>query len=220
MYNKRKILIVALLFLSVALIFSSYVRSDVYAKSRVTRGPIECNNLADDELIRCCQTETDSKGVKITYCTVCDNTAPPSNCTPRTEARQIKLPPSDLATTELTPTVSPPKDYPPLTTDNLEKLSTTTLQPKTTSCPDGSAPDAKGNCPTAENKTPPPPSSDNLQLKGGSESNSNNNDNNDNNNPTSDHHHQGNDLGKKVGEQESTTTKKGSNNDNSPTPPP
>jgi hypothetical protein len=211
MYNIRATLVVALLFLAVALIFGSYGRSDVFAKPAVTRGPIECDNLFDNDIIRCCQTETDSKGIAIKYCTFCDNTAPPSNCTPRTQVSEIKLPPSDLATAEQTPTVSPPKDYPPLTTENLEKLPTTTLQQKTKLCPDGSAPDAKGNCPTAENKTPPPPSSDNKQLKGESESEKNiKNDNNNNNHPNSDHNHKGNDLGKTEGGPETKKSDAGS----------
>ena len=207
MYNNRAILIAALvLFLAIALIFGSYARSDVvFAKSRgVTRGPIECNNLPDNDLIKCCQTETDSKGVEITYCTICDNTAPPSDCGPRKPVSEIKLPPSDLPTVEQTPTVSQPKvlsgkNLSSLSTGTIEEQPSTTLQQqKTTSCPDGSTPDAKGNCPTAENKTPPPPpSSDNQQLKkGGSELKSNNDNNN---NPTSDHKQKGNDLGKVEG---------------------
>ena len=80
----------------------------------------------------------------------------------------------------------------------------------TTSCPNGSTPDAKGNCPpnaTLQTLKQPSSDSNNLgKLKGGSESKSNSDNNNDN--PTSDHHHKGNDLGKKEGGSE---TKKGSN---------
>jgi hypothetical protein len=200
--NKPTILTVALLlFLAIALLFGLGARSDVaFAESKVTKGPIECENTTDNKQIYCCQTETDSKGVEIKYCTLCDNTAPPSNCSPRTEAR-VKLPTSDLPTVEQTPTLSPPKV---LSGKNLSSLSTGTIeeqqppttlqQQKTTTCPDGSTPNDNGNCPSAKNKTPPPPppSSDNKQLKGESESNSNDENNN---NPTSDHNKKGNDVG-------------------------
>jgi hypothetical protein len=216
MYSIRATLVVALLFLAVALIFGSYGRSDVFAKSKVTRSPIECDNLANDnDVIRCCQTETDSKGIAIKYCTFCDNTAPPSNCTPRTQVSEIKLPTSDLPTVEQTPPkVLSGKNLSSLSTSTIEEQPSTTLQQqKTTTCPDGSTPDDKGNCPTAENKTPPPPSSDNKQLKGESESEKNiNNDNNDNNNnhPNSDHNHKGNELGKTKGGSETKKTDAGS----------
>ncbi|HKO64143.1 MAG TPA: hypothetical protein VJU13_02995 [Candidatus Nitrosocosmicus sp.] len=90
---------------------SSHDSSDIgfAKKSKVTKGPIECNNYLDNDLITCCQTETDSKGVEIKYCTNCDNTVPPSNCTPRYQAREIKTSPSDLPAVEQDPTVSPPR---------------------------------------------------------------------------------------------------------------
>jgi hypothetical protein len=195
------------LFLAITLIFGWYGRPNVaFAKSRgVTRGPIECENTADNLVITCCQTETDSKGVEIKYCTICENTSPPSNCEPRFEDKtRVKLPTSDLPTVEQTPTVSQSKV---LSGKNLSSLSTGTIeeqqppttlqQQKTTTCPDGSTPDDNGNCPSAKNKTTPPPlSSDNKQLKGESESEKNIKNDNNNNNPTSDHNNKkGNDLG-------------------------
>jgi hypothetical protein len=65
-------------------------------------------------------------------------------------------------------------------------------QPTTKICPDGSQPDANGNCPTG--------TTNNQQVS-----------------PPSLQHHKHNNL---PGGQELTTTKKGNNNDNSPTPPP
>ena len=217
MYNTRATLVVALLFLAVAFIYASYGRSDVFAKPAVTRSPIECDNLANDnDVIRCCQTETDSKGIEIKYCTFCDNTAPPSNCTTRTPVSELKLPPSDLPTVEQTPTVSPPKvlsgkNLSSLSTGTIEEQPSTTLQQqKTTTCPDGSTPDDNGNCSTAENKTPPPSSSDNKQLKGESESEKNIKTDNNNNHPNSDDNHQGNDLGKTEGGSETKKSDAGS----------
>jgi hypothetical protein len=193
------------LFLAITLIFGSYGRPNVaFAKSRgVTRGPVECENTPDNLVITCCQTETDSKGVEIKYCTICDNTAPPSNCGPRFEdPTRAKLPTSDLPPVEQTPTVSPPKvlsgkNLSSLSTGTIEEQPSTTLQQqKTTTCPDGSTPDDNGNCPSVKDKTTPPTlSSDNLQLKGESESEKNIKNDNNNNNPTSDHNKKGNDLG-------------------------
>ena len=194
------------LFLAITLIFASYGRPNVaFAKSRgVTRGPVECENTPDNLVITCCQTETDSKGVEIKYCTICENTVPPSNCGPRFEdPTRVKSPTSDLPTVEQTPTVSPPKvlsgkNLSSLSTGTIEEQPSTTLQQqKTTTCPDGSTPDDNGNCPSAKDKTPPPPplSSDNLKLKGESESEKNIKNDGNNNNPTSDHNKKGNDLG-------------------------
>jgi hypothetical protein len=202
------------LFLAITLIFGSYGRPNVaFAKSRgVTRGPVECENTPDNLVITCCQTETDSKGVEIKYCTICENTVPPSNCGPRFEdPTRAKLPTSDLPTVEQTPTVSQPKvlsgkNLSSLSTSTIEEQPSTTLQQqKTTTCPDGSTPDAKGNCPpntTVQTLKQPSSDSNNLgNSKGGSETKSNSDNNNDNNdNPTSDHNKKGNDLGQKEAE--------------------
>jgi hypothetical protein len=72
MYNKRAILIVALLFLAVVLIFGLSARSDVaFAKSSGVTKPMECKFLGDTnpEMMRCCSTYPDSKGIETEYCT-------------------------------------------------------------------------------------------------------------------------------------------------------
>ena len=195
----RILIMTAIIVLTITIISSSSL-TNVFAKGKVTKGPIECNlipdtadpNTGEPGLIQCCQTETDSKGVEIKYCTNCDDTVPPSNCGPRFQSAWRTVP-SDLPSVELNPTVSPPRDHPPLTTDNLEQLPTTTLQHETELCPDGSAPDAKDNCSTAENEIPSPPGSDNNQLKGESESEKNIR--NDNDLLDSDDNHNDNDPG-------------------------
>jgi hypothetical protein len=104
--------------LVVVLIHSSYFISNAAAAPKVTRGPIECNNILDNDLIRCCQDETDSKGITITWCVVCDNTAPPSNCGPRAQDKEqppaptptgpgIGILPGDKVLDELTTSPSP-----------------------------------------------------------------------------------------------------------------
>ena len=200
----RSTLVVALSFLALTLILGSLDSSDIgfAKKAKVTKGPIECNLIPNSDLIQCCQTETDSKGVEIKYCTNCDDTAPPSNCGPRFQSSWRTVP-SDLPSVELNPTVSPPRDHPPLATENLQQLPTTTLQQQTELCPAGSAPDAKGNCSNVENNIQPSTSSDNKQLKGESESEKNIR--NDNDLHDSDHNNKDNDPGQTNTEEESLT---------------
>ena len=120
----RILIMTAIIVLTVAIISSSFL-TNVLAKKKVTRGPIECRVDQDPDTkeytgtITCCQKETDSEGIEITRCTVCDDTSPPSNCT--TPWETFKSLPSDLPSVEQNPTVSPPRDHPPLATDNLEK---------------------------------------------------------------------------------------------------
>src|SRR6476646_8336799 len=65
-----------------------------------------------------------------------DRTDPPSNCSPR--FREGRLNPTSPPTNELPPSQPPPPKnaLPP--------------SPITQTCPDGSTPDAKGNCPTTK----------------------------------------------------------------------
>ena len=115
----RILIMTAIIVLTITIISSSSL-TNVLAKGKVTKGPIECNLIPNSDLIQCCQTETDSKGLEIKYCTNCDDTAPPSNCGPRFQSAYRTLP-SDLPSVEQNPTVSPPRDHLPLATENLEK---------------------------------------------------------------------------------------------------
>ncbi|HET7147551.1 MAG TPA: hypothetical protein VFI73_03545 [Candidatus Nitrosopolaris sp.] len=75
-------------FLSVVVILSLYSIPAVSA--RISRGPISCTPHgvgAPGPQVLCCQTETDSAtGISINWCTLCDDTEPPSNCGPRFQA--------------------------------------------------------------------------------------------------------------------------------------
>ena len=89
--------------------------------------------------VECCQTQTDASGLEITYCTICSNTQPPSDCSPRyikAEKSGNPLPPTNL----LPPPSSSPS--PPLPPTNALPPSTS----QQTTCPNGLAPDANGNC--------------------------------------------------------------------------
>ena len=133
-------------------------------------------------------------------------TDPPSNCGPRyvygeSSPNPTVSPPMNKLPTSGNNTSSPPQ--PPK--NAIPPSSTLSEQ---TRCPNGSTPDADGNCPGPTTNQQVSPS-----LNSGEKSESNNNNNN-NNKPSVDHHqhhHKGSDLG----QESTTTTKKG--NDNSST---
>jgi hypothetical protein len=78
---RKPLIFVLISFLIVALIYSSFSRSYVFAA--ISSGPIICDVGSSGFLVHCCQTTTDDKGIEIHWCTLCDNTHPPSNCSPR-----------------------------------------------------------------------------------------------------------------------------------------
>jgi hypothetical protein len=132
MPSKAAVLVV-ISFLVIASIFSSS-SSYVLAKPVASKGSISCNPnpLAGQHTakVTCCQTTTYTDNTSVTYCTDCDDTKPPSNCGPR----YINPLGHGEAVTPPIPIPPPPKNAPPPS--------------ETTICPDGSAPDSKGNCPT------------------------------------------------------------------------
>ena len=133
MRNKSTILaIMSSSLLAAVLIYHSLYSTTNAFSLPLRRGPITCSEYAADPTKQtCCQNEfgTGPKGVPITlhWCTDCTNTRPPSNCGPRYPARDV----SNL-------NVVPGK----LPSDVVQSR-----EPQTTStCPDGSAQDANGNC--------------------------------------------------------------------------
>jgi hypothetical protein len=63
-----------------AICISGPISLSVLAKEKPTE-PYGCNELVMDK-VKCCQGFSDN-GKLVFYCTVCDNTKPPSNCSPR-----------------------------------------------------------------------------------------------------------------------------------------
>jgi hypothetical protein len=55
------------------------IASSVMAKEKPLDQVI-CNPTVDGPYVKCCQTFIDDKDNLTVYCTVCDNTTPPSNC--------------------------------------------------------------------------------------------------------------------------------------------
>lgn len=94
--------IVIIVTLAAGIIFSSSL-SDVFAKGKVTKGPLKCVDALTGstptpgvgEYVQCCRTETGSGGIEIRYCTNCNNTSPPSNCGPRYEEQPGSVNPND-----------------------------------------------------------------------------------------------------------------------------
>jgi hypothetical protein len=182
--KKQAAILMVISFLILALLYSSFPRYNRVSAYR-------CENFGD-RTVKCCQTNPDGKTA---WCTTCDKTDPPSNCSPRflEGAPNTSTPPP---TSVLPPPSQPPKS----------------ALPPSTTCPDGSVPDGNGNCPTTTT---------NQNLQGSSSPDNQGQLNNiNNNNPQSEHHHKSksNDLLGQIGTRE-LATKKGNNNDNSPTPP-
>lgn len=82
-----------------ALIYSPIAAPGVFAKAKTTLGQVICDNLSGGGA-RCCQTETGSGGIEITYCTGCRNQNPPSDCSPRYQDTDVRNPSGSNEVTE------------------------------------------------------------------------------------------------------------------------
>src|SRR6266487_4679631 len=88
-------------FLLLVLVCSIYSKPVVLAKP-VSKGPITCETVyhpggspsapSTSLTVECCQTSVDQEGIEITTCTTCDNTNPPSNCSPPYTVRGVVNP--------------------------------------------------------------------------------------------------------------------------------
>ena len=96
---RKPVIIVIVSFLVVALIYSSSFTLLVFGKKSVPSDQISCYPQ-DGGKTRCCGSEMENSFYTgVTYCTTCDNTSPPSHCTPR-----------EKITLEMQqPTTTPPK---------------------------------------------------------------------------------------------------------------
>lgn len=77
----NKFFIMTIIVIITVTIIGSSSLTSVLAEGEVTIGPANCEEF--DTFVKCCAVETGSDGIEITYCTMCDNTNPPSNCGPR-----------------------------------------------------------------------------------------------------------------------------------------
>ncbi|CAN5658832.1 hypothetical protein BH23THE1_BH23THE1_30480 [soil metagenome] len=78
----NNILIINGMALLTAICISGLISLSVMAKEKPFEPTYSCFELAVDK-VKCCQAFTGDDGNLMHYCTVCDNTKPPSNCSPR-----------------------------------------------------------------------------------------------------------------------------------------
>lgn len=179
--SKEAAIFVVISFLLVVLVFSLYfmphMQETKAAQSCVSVGKGSQSGL---EYARCCDTQTDEEGIGITWCTICqmDPSGDVHDCGPRYQLGEGPVNPTVPPTNEQPPPPQPPKS----------------ALPPSTICPDGSAPDANGNCPA---------SATNQQVTPDQNLASNNNNNNNNNPQGQQQHHKATNL---LG-QESTSKK-------------
>jgi hypothetical protein len=143
MRSSREAVILALvlvipILIVVASIFGSFSRSNVALAA------YKCDYVYPGVTVKCCDTITDDEGIEQRWCTLCDNTHPPSNCTPRYQDNSASGGGGDNQSVPRPPGTI---EQPP-----------TNVAPSTKTCPDGSAPDANGNCPppTTNQQVAPP----------------------------------------------------------------
>ena len=99
MANAKSLVLAFILFLTVAVVFSSFSKS--YVVFAATKGPVECKTMPDSRFQECCQTTTEDDGIEITWCTICDNptVGPATNCGPRYPQTDEVAPPPPTTTT-------------------------------------------------------------------------------------------------------------------------
>jgi hypothetical protein len=175
MRSSKRLLLALVSFFTLAVFFGLYASSasNVFALRYICGDPIGYQ-------VKCCAVIDGKK-----WCTICDNTPPPSspsNCGPRFPGRSDDLqPPTNLAPPKVCPDGSspdangvcppvtqgtPPSPPPKGATGTIEQPPTNLAPPppssQTTTCPDSSSPDANGQCPpptTTGNQNPQSPSS-------------------------------------------------------------
>lgn len=102
---KSKIIFVAVNVLIIVSIYASSTTFPVFVEARKTVTNIECWPQ-DGGKTRCCGSEVDDTSIyglgTATYCTTCDDTQPPSNCTTREKVESVKNSPLDALNNHLT----------------------------------------------------------------------------------------------------------------------
>jgi hypothetical protein len=102
--NFRLVALMAATILIVASVYGSFSPVPIFidARKSVPSSEISCYPQ-DNGKTRCCGDEVDDKLVYgytgVTYCTTCDDTNPPSNCTPREKVERTAMPGKDVLNT-------------------------------------------------------------------------------------------------------------------------
>ena len=104
MIMKSKIAFAAVSVLIIVSIYASSTMLPIFVEARKTVTNIDCWPQ-DGGKTRCCGSEVDDTSIygfgTATYCTTCDDTKPPSNCTPREKIENAKNSPSDVLNNNL-----------------------------------------------------------------------------------------------------------------------
>jgi hypothetical protein len=92
--NNKRLIIGVVSLLIVALVYSSFPKSYMaFASQSSSINPIKCEVQDNPAFIECCRTSSRGPGdIEIHWCTMCDNTNPPSNCGQR-YPEVVALPP-------------------------------------------------------------------------------------------------------------------------------
>lgn len=94
--SKYKIAIFMVLIVTLCLYSLNSI--NVMAKEKPLEQTYDCNVLSGGQYVQCCQAFTQEDGSVKMWCTLCENTKPPSNCTERFHTQQgedIASPPTD-----------------------------------------------------------------------------------------------------------------------------
>ena len=202
---RKPMALVLIAALALALIYTSSSTSLVFGKKTVTE--ITC--YPQDGKTRCCGSEVDDQLVYgytgVTYCTTCDNTSPPSNCSPREKIERQQPTTTNMcpANTALdrngncAPLTQGPTGVDCTANPNDPSCKPTALRPSV-DC--SKKPDDPLCKPVAINPAPSSTTNDNK--------------------PSKPKLPKGNIIGELPQSGEELTAKKRNNNENSPTPPP
>jgi hypothetical protein len=101
---KSKTTFVAVIVLIIVSIYASSTMLPIFVEARKTVTNIDCWPQ-DGGKTRCCGSEVDETSIygfgTATYCTTCDDTKPPSNCSPREKIENAKNSPSAVLNNNL-----------------------------------------------------------------------------------------------------------------------
>jgi hypothetical protein len=115
------VIFMVIMFLAISLIYSSFSRP-ILALKVITYGAIQCENFGD-HTVKCCQNQTDEKGDTHRWCTTCDKTDPPSNCSPRFEESSGPSKPQSLKSVLPSSSAPPSSVVPPSTSEQSNNTS-------------------------------------------------------------------------------------------------
>ncbi|HEY7228236.1 MAG TPA: hypothetical protein VH481_08935 [Nitrososphaeraceae archaeon] len=142
--------------LFVASVYASSSSIQVFVEARKTVVEISCYPQ-DNGKTRCCGSEVDDKLVYgytgVTYCTTCDDTNPPSHCTPREKVERTVVKPGTDVLNALKGSKALELTTPGATTDNTKVPKNLTSKGGELSKEDAKLEDNSNNLPPPDTNT-------------------------------------------------------------------